>query len=392
MKKIISACLFLFTIQGFAQSSNVQSAADWLKKYNDLPKAKGFIDLAAENPSTANDPKMWYYMGKVYWAIHRDSTHAVDDPDAVLKAATGFINCLSTDSKNYYHEDCNNMVWVTGLGLFNKAVEAYNKNDLERAERFYNKIFEIVPLDKENNLKRNNITADLVTRNLYLVAYKAKDNSKAKLHLQKLIDNRYNDPMIYIYMSRILLEEKDTSKAITYIDQGRKLFDENTNLMNAEMNIYLSMGRLDVLIGKLTAVIETDPENESLYYKRGLLYESIKDEKKAATDYRKALELKDDYFDANYALGVIYFNEAAQLANAAKELKTDAEFEKAKKNFEAKFKEAEPYLEKSVELNPQKTEDDLKLYRVALNSLKQFYARTSQTEKYEKTKALLEKL
>ena len=47
--------------------------------------------------------------------------------------------------------------------------------------------------------------------------------------------------------------------------------------MNAEMNIYLAMKKLDVLIAKLTAVIETDPENEVLYFKRGFLYENIND-------------------------------------------------------------------------------------------------------------------
>jgi tetratricopeptide (TPR) repeat protein len=88
------------------------------------------------------------------------------------------------------------------IALFNKGVEAYNKNDLQRAETFYKKIFEIVPLDKDNNLKRNNITADLVSKNLYMVANKAKDYPKAKMYLQKLIDAKYNDPMIYIYMSR----------------------------------------------------------------------------------------------------------------------------------------------------------------------------------------------
>jgi len=390
MKKIILFLLLLSAGEGFAQSNNVQSAADELKKYNNPAKAKEFIDLAAAHPSTANDPKMWYYYGKVYWAIHRDSMHVVNDPDAVLKAANGFINCLATDSKNYYRDDCNNMVWVAGIGLFNKGVEAYNKNEFDRATKFYTRILDIFPLDKDNNLKRNNITPDLVVKNLYQVAYKAKDYPQAKEHLQKLIDNRYNDPLIYIYMSRILLEEKDTTKALTYIEQGRKLFDENASLMNAEMNIYLSMKKLDVLIDKLTAVIETDPENEVLYFKRGFLYENINDKKKATADYRKALELRDDYFDANYQLGMLIFGEGAEIANSSVKLK-GVEYDNAKKAYEAKFKESEPFLEKAVDLNPKKTDEQKKLYRNTLDALKQYYARTGQNEKYEQVKAQLDK-
>jgi len=390
MKKVLLFLFLLGATTAFGQSNNVESAKEELKKYNNLVKAKDYIDLAAAHPSTANDPKMWYYYGKVYWEIHRDTTRVVNDPDAVLKAANGFITCLATDNKNYYREDCNSMVWVSGIGLFNRAVEAYNKQDYARAEKFYLRIFDIFPLDKDNQLKRNNITADLVNKNLYSVANKSKDYPKAKVYLQKLIDNKYNDPMIYIYMSNILQEEKDTAKALTYIEQGRKLFDENSNLMNAEMNIYLNMKKLDVLIDKLSAVIENDPENEVLYFKRGFLYENVNEKKKAEADYKKALELRDDYFDANYGLGMVYFKDAADMANASVNLK-GADYDNAKKAYEAKFKESEPYLEKALELNPKKTEEQLKLNRNCLNSLKQYYARTGQNDKYEKVKAQLDK-
>jgi tetratricopeptide (TPR) repeat protein len=98
-----------------------------------------------------------------------------------------------------------------------------------------------------------------------------------------------------------------------------------------------------VLIQKLTTVIESDPENEVLYYKRGLLYENMKNEQMAAADYKKAVEINADYYDAVYALGKLYFNDGASIANASKDLKTDADFEAAKKKYEAKFKEAEPF-------------------------------------------------
>ena len=94
--------------------------------------------------------------------------------------------------------------------------------------------------------------------------------------------------------------------------------------------------------------------------------------------------------DANYNLGVIYFNQGAEKANAANSLKSNEEFEKAKKVFEEKFRSAAPYLEKSLELNPKKTEDDQSLYKSTLQILKLLYARTNETEKYNKVKAQLE--
>ena len=395
MKKIFTACLLLISAKSFSQSANVQSAANSYKSYNDagvneklreISDAKKYIDLAAENSSTANDPKMWFYRGKIYLAISRDTSSGIKqlDPDAPEKSTVGFINCLKTDSRNYYSDDAKNLLWASGVTLFNRAVSLYNKGEYEKAIRFYNVIFDVFPYDKENNLKRNNITPDVLNMNIYLAYRKAKDNAQAKAYLQKLIDVKYNEPMIYIYMSRIMQEEKDTAKALTYIEQGRKLYEDNSKLMTEELNLYILTGKSDVLIQKLTDALNNNPDNEQYYFFRGKLYDDKKENEKAIADYKKAIELKSDYFDANYNLGIIYFNQGASLANAANNIKDNKEYEKAKQQYEKLFKTALPYLEKASELQP-------KDYNT-LVSLKTIYARLGENEKYAKVKAALEEV
>ncbi|MBL0256101.1 MAG: hypothetical protein IPQ03_00740 [Bacteroidetes bacterium] len=107
-------------------------------------------------------------------------------------------------------------------------------------------------------------------------------------------------------------------------------------------------------------------------------------------DYKKTIELNPDLLYANYNLGVIYFNQGADKANAANSLKSNEEFEKAKKVYEEKFNLGAPYLEKALELNPKKSEDDQSLNKSILQILKQLYARTNQTEKYNAIKAKIE--
>ncbi len=384
----------LFTIislQTFAQNFNVQSAANSLNN-KDLPGAKKFIDMAGQNESTANNPKMWYYQGKIYLEIYNDSAANANglDPDAAEKSCIGFLNCLKTDSKENYKDDCNKLVCVAGIAAFNNAVEAYSKGESAKASRLYQLVLEVLPLDKDNTLKRNNITTEIVYKNLYFNAIKAKDNAKAKQYVQKLMDMKFNDPKIYLYMSRLNLEDKDTLKAMESIAKGRALFDDNSSLMNEEIRLYILTGRTEELITKLNESIESAPDNENLYFTRASLYEGKKEMDKAITDYKKAIELNPDLMDANYNLGVIYFNQGAEKANAANSLKSNEEFEKAKKVFEEKFRSAAPYLEKSLELNPKKTEDDQSLYKSTLQILKLLYARTNETEKYNKIKAQLE--
>ncbi|MEP7169220.1 MAG: tetratricopeptide repeat protein [Bacteroidota bacterium] len=397
MKNNLLLLLILISLKGFSQSNNVQTAANYFKDYDrtgsknkleDLSNGKKYIDMAAEDASTNNDPKMWYYKGKIYHAIDIDTNSAINqlDADAAEKAAVSFINCLKTDTKKTYADDANDLVWISGASLFGKAGEAYNKNNFELAAKYYNEIFDIISLDKNNNLKRNNITADVLNLNLFYVYRKAKDTDKSKTYLQKLIDVKYNDPMIYSYMSRIYLDQKDTTKALEYIGQGRKIFNDNTNLINTELDIYIAQGKTDVLITKTTEAIAATSDNEQLYFNRGTLYKNSNENDKAIADFKKAIELKPDYFDANYNLGATYFNMAAELANKANSIPPEKqkEYNDAKAKTEAKFKEAQPFLEKAHEANPK----DLN----TVMSLKQLYARIGDLKKADEMKKALEEL
>ncbi|HKR06729.1 MAG TPA: tetratricopeptide repeat protein [Bacteroidia bacterium] len=398
MKNKLIVFLLLFSLKSFSQSNNVQSAINYFKGYErggknkqgEIANAKRFIDMSAEDASTANDPKMWYYKGKIYHAIDSDSSSAINqiDDNAAGKAATSFINFLKTATKKYDAEitEANDLVWISGVGLFNRAGEAYNKSDFERAAKYYNEIFDILPLDKNNNMKRNNITPDVLNLNLYYVYKKAKNPDKSKEYLQKLIDAKYNDPVIYLNMSRIYLDQKDTVKALSCIEQGRKIFEENPNLISEEINIYMAQGKTDVLISKITDAIAATPDNEQLYFNRGTLYKNNNQNDKAIDDFKKAIELKPDYFDANYNLGATYFNMAGELVNKANKIPPDKqkEYNEAKTKADAKFKEAQPFLEKAYELNPKD--------KNTVNSLKQLYARIGDLKKAEEMKKVLEEL
>jgi tetratricopeptide (TPR) repeat protein len=394
MKQLVFGVLLLASINSFSQKSNVASAAEYYKKYHDLQKAKEAIDLASQDESTSNDPKMWYYRGAIYLAISKDKELVKTYPDAVSVAATSFINCLKTDKGKdviNYTDSCNRYLWTAGFGLYNKGYDAYKSGDLASASKFFNQVFDVIPYDKENNLKRNNITVDVVNKMLYLVAKKGNDTEQQKVYLQKLIDARFNEPAIYASMSRLYLEQKDTAKALSYIESGKKIFEDYLPLMEMESNIYIAQGKIDELITKLGQDIEVIPDNEMLYYRRGLLHQNKGNTEKAEADYKKAIELKPDFLDATYSLGILYFNQAVDLTKAANAAKTNDEAVKGKEKYEAKFKQAQPYFEKAKELNAKKTEEDLSLYSHTLNSLKQIYVRTNQMEKYNEVKAELEK-
>jgi len=190
MKKLLLIGLVGLSLSVNAQQSNVQSAARSLSfyplKYTDLVNAKKSIDLAAESESTSNDPKMWYYRGKVYNMINSNSEAQKNnlDPEAIEKAVQSFINCIKTDTKKNYYDEVKSLVWQSAITLFNKGVNAYSSNNPEGAMKMYEIIFGVFPLDPDNNLKRNNITPDILNKNMYFAANKTGDKAKARGYLQ----------------------------------------------------------------------------------------------------------------------------------------------------------------------------------------------------------------
>ena len=90
----------------------------------------------------------------------------------------------------------------------------------------FDKIFDLFPLDKKNNLERSNVTKESVWLNLFFISSAQANNEIAKEYLQKLIDVNYQDPQIYTYMGNIYLEENDDDNALKVIKSGRELLKQ----------------------------------------------------------------------------------------------------------------------------------------------------------------------
>ena len=103
----------------------------------------------------------------------------------------------------------------------------------------------------------------------------------------------------------------------------------------------------------------------------------------AVEAYKKAIQLKPDYFDPVFNLGALYVNKAVIYDDRAKNLPLDAEAEFKTQKAEAdKYLEAAiPYLEKATEMQPTDVS--------TLSSLKQIYIRQ---QKMDKVKAVNEKI
>lgn len=372
MKRIILvAVISLNYVTGNAQKSEVQSAYSYLK-YEQLDKAKEAIDKAANHETSMNMEKTWYYRGLIYQSMYKNEKYGNLAPDALEEALRSFNKCLEINPKYEYAQEIAEKKGVLSKQFSDKGYDEFTKKDYAAALKSFENVISLSPND----------TA--IYYNTAISADKAKDFSKAKHYYAKLAEMNYNDSKFYQPYAQILLNEKDTTGALKVLGTGLAHFPADKGMQIQQTNIYIQSGRTSEALQSLDGAIAKDPTNSNLYFAKGNLQEKSGKENDAIATYKKAIEVKPDYFDANYNLGALYFNQGAKMANEANKIQDNAKYAKAKTEFEAKFNLAKPYFEKALEINPKDES--------TLVSLKQLYATLNDTPNYDRVKKLLDSL
>lgn len=379
--KTLTTIAVLLTGVLVGQNNQVLNSINYLKS-KDLEKAKAATDAAAIHESTKSSAKMWMYNGKVYQAIFEDKDEKIRklDAEAEEKSLQAYINCLKLDAKeNIYKDEVKNLIVVSSYAANRKAGWYAENKEFDKAINCYDLVEAALVYDFDQGMKRNNITKEKLLYSKFEMYKYAGNKEKTQEYANKLIEIGYKEPKIYTDMTKLSLMDKDTAKALYYIEKGRAIFEENQTLINYEIDIYLQRKKTDVLKEKLTKALEISPDNEVLHAIFGMVHEKTNDMEKAEASYLKALEIKPDFEAANYNLGVIYLNKGNDWNRKAGDL-PPKEAAKAK-DYDAKaiaeWKKAVVYLEKSYEASPDKATKQ-RLY--------QLFNKLGETEKAQKYK------
>lgn len=375
-KSIILALTVFASFSLYAQKSNVQNAYKSLKK-DKIAEAIEYIELAANNESTSNDVKMHNYRGEIYFEVHSNSEYKELDKMAILKCANSWQAMFNHPkvSKWYNEDQINSNITKAGVGLFNKGVELYSIKDFDNAKLMYNKIFDLIPLDKNNNLNRSNVTKESVHFNLYYACIAQGDLVGAKENLQVLIDESYQDPLIYSYMSEIYQKQGDNDKALDVIKEGREYFDTNVDLIISELNFYLGSEDFVKAEELLKLAVQEDPNNAQLFLALGSSYDALDNYEKAEESYKEAVDIDPSSFDANYGLGGLYYNKAVEMFDKANDISDFKKADNLMKKAEVIMLKSLPYMEVCYKINPED--------KTILTVLKALYYRNGDDVKYK---------
>ncbi len=235
--------------------------------------------------------------------------------------------------------------------------------------------------------------------NLYyyagISAQYVSDTAKAIKYYESAIAYGIKDVNTYMYLANLYLKTGERDKALKTAQKGREIDPTNQDLLITEANIYMQSNESDKAIEVLSEAAKKDPNKADLRYAIGVNYDRMREDTTLSPEveeklfnasveaYKKAIELKPDYFNAAFNLGALYYNKAADVLAEAQNLPYSEvdKFNKLKAASKEAFTNSIPYLEMAHKIEP-KDHNTMIMLRTA-------YTQTGDVEGFKRIKAEL---
>ncbi len=323
MKKLVMTATFVaFALAAGAQSLNVSSAFQDMRK-NYLNKAKAEIDAACLHEDTRDDAKTWCYKALIYARIGGDAQSKKPKykdlaPDWAEQAYTAALKCKELDKKQEYAQQVNEVFSFVANEYYNQATSAYKEKDYAKAIEFSEK-----SITGFNNSGKSQFALDaMYIAGLSSVA--TRDTANTLKYFNQMTRKKTDINFVYNTLFNIHKAKGDKANAMkvasTYTKNCKNdfkaylmlaegyLLDDNVEKSKEQINTVLNMTKDSADLYPLVLVLAGDVLAQS------------GDFDGAIAKYSESLTLKPNQFEANFGLGGMYFNRAADKTNAANQL------------------------------------------------------------------------
>ena len=380
MKKL---CFFSFVLF-VAASAGAQSLDDIgkLMEKNKYDAAKVSIEKYIADPKNVTSAEAWYYKGRIYNSLSKDST--VAKQDAYNYKQTAFdafkknqqLDKLDLRMKSEFFKSYLDLY----LGFYDLGAQNFNLKNYPAAYNAFSKSQEMENFILSKNylydeIKLNKLDTALVM-NIAASALQASDTTNAVINYRRITDagiTGLDYERVYEYLARYYLDKKDNSNAQMILAKAKTAYPKN-NFWNAlEVEQISKSGDIKALLARYDELYNKDPRNFANSYNYAVeMYNSLwaNDNKspdttlflKLTTVLRSAIAV-DESMDATMLLNNHLFNVAADYSNKAALIKvtktTKPDELKKKKDLNASsisyMNELIPYGESMIKFLSAKT-------------------------------------
>ncbi len=380
MKKL---CFFSFVL--FAAASTKAQTLEDIGKIMDKQQyatAKVAIEKYIADPKNAASAEAWYYKGRIYNSLSRDTT--VAKADAYNYKMTAFeafkknqqLDKLDLRMKTEFYKSYLDLY----LGFYDLGAQNFNLKNFGAALNSFSKSQEMENFILAKNytyeeIKLNKLDTALVM-NIAASALQASDTANAVINYRKITDAGITGAdyeRVYEYLAQYYLGKNDNTNAQSILSKAKVAYPNN-NFWNAvEVDQISKTGDKTALFARYDELYSKDPKNFANSYNYGVeMYNFLwaNDNKtpdtalflKLTTVLKSAIDV-DAGMDATMLLNNHLFNVAADYSTKAALIKegklTKPEELKKKKSYNESsisyMNELLPYGEKMIKFFSEKT-------------------------------------
>jgi tetratricopeptide (TPR) repeat protein len=291
-----------------------------------------------------------------------------EDPLVEAKKSVEEAIKLNTDGKA--NDDIVSVINNLKIAFETSAVLAYENKDFQKS---YTDFMQILNLNTVPLMNNKVDTVDIYFAGR--AALENKDYQEAARLFELAASYNYNDPFLYIFRKQAYFSAGDTAAGVKSINEGFNRYPEHQSIMIELINYYLVSNQAEEALALLAKAKAGDPQNVSYLFAEGSLYDKMGRFDDAERTYKACSEMKPDFYDAYYNLGVIYFNRAVKIYEEASKISDNTEFEKLQVQGDDMLKASIPYMQKASQINPED--------RYSLETLRTIYYRLKMNQEYD---------
>ena len=331
-----------------------------------------FLGMKPNDQATA-----WHYRAIIYQNVLQSGDEALiaQTPDALEIIYESLMNCMKNPSfLEDNKQDIYQRVEIVKSNYYNSGYELFKTQDYAAAAPLFKKAYDIAKTlgtSDANDMLYAAGQASMLS----------KDFNTALEYFTELKNNGMENGDVYRHLAACYNGLGNAEQAMAMINAGLEKDPSDANLILEKVNAYLKDGKGAEAIADLEKLLELDPENAQLLFVLGTIYgddtnEALYDTEKARQYYEQALEIKPDYYDATYNIGVLYTTMANKYIEQANEItgfskKEQEEYNGLIEQANELLRTGLPYLQRAYEAQPS---DDVK------NVLRSIYVKLNMME------------
>ncbi|GAA4272323.1 tetratricopeptide repeat protein [Aquimarina gracilis] len=400
MKTKFIVVLFLtFSTIGFSQKQALKSATKALKSGNievandALKAAEGQLDAADEKMKA----QFYFLKGQVLSASGTDSL------DKIEKAAEAYNKSMEIEKaagSSKYTSEASLKLQTIRQTLIENAIKDQNAKNYKGASE---KLYTGYRTNKKDTIYLYYAAGNAVNGKDYDAALKYYEELKSlgfngestefyatnkETGKEESFDSGKTRDLMIKSGNYIKPEDRKTASkkgeiakniALIYINQGKdeeamkaiedaKKDNPNDNaLLQAEADVFYKLGNIEKYRELMEQIVANDPENPDLFYNLGVSASKLGDDENAMTYYKKALELKPNYSNAQINIAALILSGEKNIVDEMNNLGTSSKDYKRYDELKAQrmdlYKSAVPYLEGALENKP----DNIEALRTLMN-------------------------